>query len=41
VSFETARGCEARVWDFFLRAAPDQGIDTDYLDYVTVSSEGG
>jgi hypothetical protein len=36
LTFETARGCEARVWDFFVRAAPDQGIDTRFLDYVTV-----
>lgn len=35
VTFETARGCEARVWDFFVRAAPDQGYDAEYLDYVT------
>lgn len=35
MTFETARGCEGRVWDFFVRAAPDQGLDTRYLNYVT------
>lgn len=35
LTFETARGCEGRVWDFFVRAAPEQGFDTRFLDYAT------
>lgn len=34
VTFETARGCEARVWDFFVRASPTQGFDVQFRDYA-------
>lgn len=35
LTFETARGCEGRVWDFFHRAtAADESIMGRYLDYA-------
>lgn len=35
LTFETARGCEGRVWDFFHRAtAADEAIMGPYLDYA-------